>query len=77
MESSEMNSDISNNVTINGMLLLEHKNVCDDVNYTLFRQDDSNHPSRINILNIKKDKSNQKLFNTIKKTNNTKINKKR
>ena len=59
MDSSEMNSDISNNVTINGMLLLEHKKVCDDVNYTLFRQDDSNHPSRVNILNIKKHKSNR------------------
>jgi hypothetical protein len=39
-------SDVQDNLTINGMLLLENKALCNDVNYTLFRTDDCDHPER-------------------------------
>lgn len=33
-------------LTVNGMLLLEHKELCEDKNYTLFRVEDKDHPER-------------------------------
>jgi len=33
-------------LTVNGILLLEHKELCEDKNYTLFRVGDNNHPKR-------------------------------
>ena len=66
MESSQINTDMSDNITVNGMLLIEHKSVCDDVNYTLFRKDDSNRVSRDNLLNIIKYNSYTKSSDTNK-----------
>lgn len=39
-------------LTVNGMLLLENKELCEDKNYTLFRLDDKNHPERYLLKSI-------------------------
>jgi hypothetical protein len=51
MSKSEAKTEETTNVpdtplTVNGMLLLENKELCKDKNYTLFRLEDKHHPER-------------------------------